>query len=102
MAKGQIKVGTYTGTGSAYNLELGFAPDIFITMNYTDGDFMSIWSSDMTDDTGIDISTAVAGNAADAVTPYAGSSGSNSQGLTLGTDLSESAKVYAYIAIANS
>lgn len=99
--KGQTVSGTYTGTGSAYNLELGFAPDFFVSINYTDGTPIHFWHKDMTDDTTVDVAAAAASNAADGVTPYAGSEGSNSKGLTLGTDLSVSGKKYVYFATAN-
>ncbi len=98
---GHIKSGTYDGTGSAYNLELGFTPDFLLVVNYTDGTPVSIWHKDMTDDTTVDIAAAAASNAADGVTPYAGVAGSNSKGLSLGTDLSVSGKKYVYFASAS-
>lgn len=102
MAKGQIKVGTYTGTGAVIHLELGFIPDMFITINITDGDDIGWWFNGMTADTGIDIAAAVAGNANNAFTAYEGAAGSNSKGITIGTDYSENAKVWRYFAVANS
>jgi hypothetical protein len=99
MAKGQIKVGTWTGTGSAITLQLGFVPDFFMAFNVTDGDYATFWFNGMSAGTSIDIAAAVASNAADGVTVYDGTAGGNAAGLTLGTDLSESAKVYRYIAI---
>ena len=99
--KGQIKIGTYEGTGSAINLELGFAPDYFKAVNTEDGDMIHEWFRGMADDTSVQTSTAVATNAADGVTPYSGAAGSASVGLTLGTDLSESGKTFFYIAMAN-
>ena len=100
--KGQITTGTYTGTGAAINVELGFVPDCVITINYTDGTPMGIWTSDMTAGSAIDIAAAVATNAADGITAYVGASGSTAKGFTAGTDYSTSAKVYTYIAIANA
>ncbi len=101
MAKGNIKAGTYTGTGSAINLQLGFAPDFFIAWNATDGDIVHLWALGMGAGTTVDIAAAAVSNAADGVTAYAGTRGGNAAGLTLGTDLSENAKVYYYIAIGN-
>jgi len=100
--KGQIKIGTYTGTGAAIVLELGFAPDYFKSTNITDGDILHEWYLGMAADTTVDTAAAVVTNAADGVTAYAGTGGLTSVGLTLGTDLSESAKVYYYIAVANA
>jgi hypothetical protein len=99
--KGQIKVGTYTGTGSAINVELGFAPDFVMVWNITDGDVIGLWTSDMTDDTAIDIAAAVAGNAAGGISAYAGASASTGAGFTAGADYSESAKVMGYIALSS-
>ena len=99
--KGQIKVGTYTGTGAAINVELGFSPDCVITINYTDGTPIGIWTSDMTADTAVDIAAAAASNAANGISAYAGASATTGKGFTAGTDYSTSAKVYTYIAIAN-
>jgi hypothetical protein len=99
--KGQIKVGTYTGDGAIQNILLGFEPDFVMLFNITDGDLAGIWFRGMTADTGIDIAAAVAANAADAITAYAGSEGANAKGFTVGTDYSESAKVYRYVALAN-
>lgn len=99
--KGQIKTGTYTGTGAAINVELGFSPDFVMLWNVTDGDLMGLWSSDMDDGTAIDIAAAVAGNAANGISAYAGASATTGKGFTVGTDFSESAKVFAYVAIAS-
>lgn len=96
-----FKAGTYTGTGSAITLQLGFIPDYFQVVNYTDGDIMHMWSDGMTADTTVDIAAAVVSNAAGGITRYTGTIAANSAGLTLGTDLSENAKVYYYMALAN-
>lgn len=101
MAKGQIKVGTYTGTGAAITLELGFVPDYFRSVNITDGDITHEWFLGMTAGTSIDTAAAVVANADNGVTAFDGTAGATAAGLTLGTDLSESGKVYRYIAIAN-
>jgi len=47
--KNQVKVGSFTGTGAAYNLELGFIPSAFIAFNLTDGDIFQAWFNGMTD-----------------------------------------------------
>lgn len=96
----QTKTGTYTGTGAAITLQLGFIPDEFRAVNITDGDIDHIWFDGMTAGTTVDTGTAVVSNADNGVTRYAGTPGGNAAGLVLGTDLSESAKVYRYTATA--
>ncbi len=93
----EIKVGTYTGTGAALNVSLGFIPDAVFIVNRTDADIIGIWFRGDTDGTAVDIAAAVANNAADGVSDYAGSD-SAAPGFTVGTDFSENAKVYKYIA----
>lgn len=101
MAKGNIKAGTYTGTGSAIVLQLGFVPDYFCTINITDADEKYEWFSGMAAGTAILTNTAVANQASNGVTAYQGTAGGNAAGLTLGTALSENAKVYRYLALSN-
>lgn len=93
-----FKAGTYTGTGAAITLEIGFIPEFVIITNITDGDTVSLWYDGMAADTNVDIILASATNAADGITRYTGTVGANSTGLTLGTDLSESTDVYRYVA----
>lgn len=95
----EIKTGSYTGTGAAINIELGFVPEAVLLWNLTDGDLVALWSDDMADDTGIDIAAAAAANAADGITPYQPTDLSSKYGFTVGTDYSESAKVFTYIAM---
>jgi hypothetical protein len=90
-----VKVGTYTGTGAALNVVLGFVPDFLFIVNVTDGDLVGMWFDGMAAGTGVDIAAAVASNAADGVTRLVGDDG---EGFTVGTDYSESAKVYRYFA----
>lgn len=90
--------GTYTGTGSAISLQIGFIPAYAEFVNITDGDEIHVWFDGMTADTGVLVTTAVASNAAGAFTRLTGVAATTSEGLTLGTDLSESAKVYRYAA----
>lgn len=99
--KGQTKVGTFTGTGAAINVQIGFVPDFLFIFNVTDGDIAHVWFNGMTDGTSIDIAAAVAPNADNGVSAYAGTRGGNGAGFTVGTDISESAKVYRYFAVAN-
>lgn len=101
MAKGQVKIGTYTGTGAAITLALGFVPDYFRAVNITDGDITHEWFLGMSAGTSVDTAAAVTGNADNGVTAFDGTAGATAAGLTLGTDLSESGKVYYYLALAN-
>lgn len=98
--KGHIVTGTYTGTGAALNLELGFIPDYFRTINITDGNAGLTWFNGMADGTAIAEGAALASQASNGITTYAGSEAANSAGLTIGTAASVSAKVYRYVAIA--
>lgn len=98
MAKGHMQTGTYTGTGAAINIELGFVPDYIRLINITDGDAGLTWFRGMADGTAVAEGLALASQAANGITLYAGSNGSASAGFTVGTAGSESAKVYRYFA----
>jgi hypothetical protein len=90
-------VGKYTGNGAAQNIILGFKPDFVLLVNVTDGDIAAIWVRGAhADGTATDIAAAAAPNAADGISAYAGTSG---EGFTIGTDYSEAAKVFGYLAI---
>lgn len=93
-----IKAGSYTGTGAVINVSVGFEPDFVLLFNATDGDVAAIWFNGMAAGTAGDIAAAVATNAADGITLYTGST-TAAPGFTVGTDYSESAKVFYYIAI---
>jgi hypothetical protein len=95
-----VKVGTYTGTGAAINIPIGWVPDFLIVFNYTDGDIVGLWANGMAAGTSLDIAAAAASNADNAVTAYAGST-SVAAGVTVGTDWSENAKVMYYLAVRN-
>lgn len=94
----EVKVGTFTGTGAALNISIGWIPDYVRIINVTDGDITHEWFKGMTDGTSVDTGAAVAANAADGVSDYEGSS-SAAPGFTVGTDISENGKVYRYIAL---
>ena len=93
-ALNQTKAGSYTGTGAAQTITLGFEPKAVIVMNTTDGDAVTLHFDGMTDATAITITTAAAAVASGGITL-------TSRGFTVGTDasVSESAKVFAYLAI---
>lgn len=112
MAKqADTRVGTYTGTGAAINIILGFVPDYVRIINITDGTEAFDWFNGMGAGTAIKTSDAVATQASNGITAYAGvrpftsgSAGSEvmnpgiGAGITVGTALSTNAKVYRYIA----
>jgi hypothetical protein len=89
----QTKAGSYTGTGAAQTITLGYEPKGVIIMNTTDGDSVALHFDGMTDATAIAIGAAAAAVASQGVTL-------TSRGFTLGTDASvnENAKTFAYLA----
>lgn len=97
MAKPQTKTGTYTGTGAAINISLGFVPDWIEVINITDGDKRFVFTQATTHvhAGGTDATAAVASNG---ISPFAGTRGGVGAGFTAGTEASVSEKVYAYIA----
>lgn len=99
--KGQLTTGTYTGTGAAIDIELGFKPDYFRTINITDGNAGITWFSGMAAGTGITEGAALATLASNGITAFDGTSGDKSAGVTVGTAGSVSAKVYRYFAAAS-
>jgi hypothetical protein len=96
----QVKVGTVTGTGAIINVSLGWVPDFLVIFNATDGDLVGLWANGMTADTNVDIAAAAITNAAGGISTYAGTAALQA-GFSLGTDYSESAKVYYYMAVRN-
>jgi hypothetical protein len=99
----QMITGTTEGTGAALTIETGFVPDYIEVINTEDGDRIDKWFTGMADDTSIAI-VGNAGpvlNAADGITPYAGTRGGDGAGFTLGTDISENGKTLHYVAFRN-
>jgi len=100
------KVGTYTGTGAAINIEIGFIPDYVRIWNATDGDICWEWFYGMGAGDALQITnhadtqlSLITSNGVDAYDP---GDYSNNLGFTVGTSLSESAKVFRYVAIRNT
>lgn len=89
----QVKAGTYTGTGAAQTITLGYEPKGLIIINVTDGDSVFFHIDGMSDGTGVAVGAAAAAVASQGVTL-------TSRGFTLGTDsnVNESAKVFRYLA----
>lgn len=97
-----IKVGSYTGTGAAVNVSLGFTPTYIKIWNATDGDICWEWFNGMGASDALQITnhadTQVSLITANAVDTYAGS-GTAAEGFTVGTALSESGDTFRYLAI---
>lgn len=101
-ANDTIRIGTFTGTGAVINVSIGWIPDYVRIINVTDRDITHEWfRTIMADGTSVDTAAAVATNTADGVSAYAGTT-ALAAGFTVGTDISESAKVYGYVAMRDS
>jgi hypothetical protein len=89
----QIKTGTYTGTGAAQTITLGFKPTLILFFNQTDGDTAGFYINGMTAATAAVMTGAVAADT-NAITTSA-------TGFSLGTSSvsNENTKVYYYFAI---
>lgn len=101
--KPTVHVGTYTGTGAALDLPIGFVPDYVRVCHITDGDESFEWFRGMTD--GHAFQTVNHDTAQQSVITSNGVSaldGANGAGFTVGTALSTSAKVYRYVAVRNA
>lgn len=92
----EISANTYTGTGAAQTITLGYRPSALITINVTDGDSVCFHFDGMTAASSVSIGAAAA-TVTNAVT-------FSNTGFSLGTDASvnENAKVFRYIAIGNA
>lgn len=87
--------GTYTGTGSAQTVTLGFKPSVLVSVNETDGDVVNVKILGSADATHISIGEAAAAVASNGYTL-------TTTGFTAGSDAtcSESTKVFRYFALA--
>lgn len=97
MPKPMTVRGNYTGDGAAQNISIGFTPVRVTITNKTDGDAAWYWTAGHADGTATLI-TDGSTLGSNGVTPYAGAEGSAAAGFTIGTGLSESAKVFEYVA----
>lgn len=97
--KGSVATGTYTGTGAAINVQIGFVPAYIRIINITDRDETYEWFDTMPAGTAVKTAAAVETQAANGISPYLGTRGGNGAGFTVGTAISESAKVFAYVAV---
>lgn len=92
----RCQAGSYTGTGSAVSVTLGFKPIAVIAFNATDGDVLWLHFDGMTAAHALQIT-----NHDTAQLSALSSNGItlSARGFTAGTTLSESAKVIRYLAI---
>ena len=96
------KVGTYTGTGAAANISVGFIPDYVRIVNIT-APAVDEWFNGMTAGTSVTTTgtTPAIRAAPGGVTAFAGTAALAGQGFTVGAALSTNASVYRYVAIQN-
>lgn len=98
------KVGTYTGSGAAQNISIGFIPDYVRIVNLT-APGMDEWFNGMAAGTSVTAATDVAAAgiraAPGGVTAFEGTPNNAGQGFTVGAALSTNASVYRYVAIQN-
>jgi hypothetical protein len=97
--KGSVATGTYTGTGAAINVQIGFVPAYVRIINITDADETYEWFNSMDAGKAIKTAAAVGTQATNGVSPYAGTRGGDGAGFTVGTAISVDTKVYAYVAV---
>lgn len=95
------KVGTYTGSGAAQNISVGFIPDYVRIANITTP-AEDVWYSGMTAGTSLTTTgTAAIRAAPNGITAFAGTAGLAGQGFTVGVGLSTNLAVYRYVALQN-
>lgn len=96
-----VKVGTYTGSGAAQNISIGFIPDYVRIINIT-APAEDSWFTGMTAGTSVTTTgTAAIRAAPNGITAFAGTAGLAGQGFTVGIGLSTNASVYRYFAAQN-
>lgn len=100
MSVSQNRVGKVTGTGAAINIDLGWIPDMVEIWNVTDGDRVDVWFRDgMAAATSIPITAQVGATlGSNGISAYDAAAG---KGFTIGSTISESAKVLCYRATRN-
>lgn len=102
----ESKIGSYTGTGAAIDVELGWVPDYIRIWNATDGDETYEWFSGMAAanalKTANHASTQLALITSNGITALNPKDFAKKKGFTVGTAISESTKVFRYIAVRNA
>lgn len=89
----ETQTGTYTGTGAAQSVTLGYRPMLLIIFNETDGDVINFKLGAQAGDDHVSIGTATALVSSGGITL-------SNTGFSVGTDnsVSENAKVFRYVA----
>jgi hypothetical protein len=96
-----VKIGTYTGSGAAQNISIGFIPD-YVEVVCITTPAVDEWFSGMTAGTSMtSTGTAAIRAAPNGITAFAGTAGVAGQGFTVGAGLSVNASVYRYKALQN-
>ena len=99
MSNASIKIAKVTGTGAAIDINLGWVPDYVRIVNITDADVIDEWFADgSAAGTAIQTAAAVAARASNGITIL---NTSTAKGFTIGSGISESAKVLGYVAMRN-
>lgn len=99
MSTSAIKVGKVTGTGAAIEINLGWVPDYVRIVNLTDADVTDEWFADgSAAGTSVSTGAAVAARSSNGITIL---NDGAKKGFTIGSGISESAKVLGYVALRN-
>ncbi len=84
LQSGHFAYGTYTGTGSAISVTLGFRP-VFVWLINTEGNCFLTWTANMGDGAGQKVADSGAGTT-DVSTIASGGITATSRGFTIGAD----------------
>lgn len=100
MSVSAIRVGKVTGTGAAIDINIGFVPDYVRIVNLTDADVTDEWFADgSAAGTAVSTGAAVAARSSNGITIL---NTTTAKGFTIGSGISESAKVLGYVAMRNT
>lgn len=85
----EVATGTFTGTGAAINVQLGWVPTHVVVANPNDAGALYpvlMWWKGMAAASALKITTAVAKITTLGISEYAGTEGTNKAGFTIGAD----------------
>lgn len=96
------KAGSYTGSGAALNISVGFIPDYVMVCQVSATPSADVWFGGFAALTSLTISgTAALRASPNGISAFAGTPALAGQGFTVGAGLSANAQLYYYIAIQN-
>ena len=96
------KAGSYSGTGEALNISVGFVPDYVMVCNVAGTPSADVWFGGFAAATSLTISgTAALRAAPNGITAFAGTPALAGQGFSVGPGLSANGQLYYYVAIQN-